>query len=78
MPRFYVQRPDGKWNIFSSVTDGYIAEGLTLDDIKQFRLEKFASENNREVDSLVKKRPLLNVMPFDEAEERINTANTEE
>lgn len=71
MPRFYVQRPDGKWNIFSGVADGYIAEGLTLDGIKQFRLEKFASENEREVNSLASDRPLLNVMDFAEAEERI-------
>lgn len=71
MPRFYVHRPDGKWNIFSSVADGYIAEGLTLDDIKQFRLEEFASENEREVNSLVSDRPLLNVMDFAEAEGRI-------
>lgn len=68
MPRFYVQRPDGKWNIFSSVVDEYIAEGLTLDGIKQFRLEDFASVNSKEVDSLIGKRPLLNVMDFNEAE----------
>lgn len=71
MPRFYVQRPDGKWNIFSSVADGYIAEGLTLDGIKQFRLEEFVSENERDVNSLVSNRPLLNVMDFAEAEETI-------
>lgn len=78
MPRFYVQRPDGKWNIFSSVIDGYIAEGLTLEGIKNFRLEKFSSENEREVNSLASDRPLLNVMDFDEAEEIINMTNTEE
>lgn len=71
MPRFYVQRPDGKWNIFSSVADGYIAEGLTLDGIKQFRLEKFTSENEREVNSLASDNPRLNVMDFAEAEEQI-------
>ena len=71
MPRFYVHRPDGKWNIFSSVADGYIAEGLTLDGIKQFRLEEFTSENEREVNSLASGNPLLNVMDFAEAEERI-------
>lgn len=78
MPRFYVHRPDGKWNIFSSVADGYIAEGLTLDDIKQFRLEKFAAENEREVNSLASDRPLLNIMDFAEAEEQINISNIEE
>ena len=71
MPRFYVQRPDGKWNIFPSVADGYIAEGLTLDGIKQFRLEEFTSENEREVNSLASDRPLLNFMDFTEVEEQI-------
>lgn len=78
MPRFYVQRPDGKWNVFSSVVDEYIAEGLTLDDIKKFRLEKFAAENEREVNSLASDRPLLNVMDFAEAEERINISDFKE
>lgn len=78
MPRFYVHRPDGKWNIFSSVVDGYIAEGLTLDGIKQFRLEEFSSGNEREVNSLASDHPLLNVMDFAEAEERINISNIEE
>lgn len=78
MPRFYVLRPDGKWNIFSSVADEYIAEGLTLDGIKQFRLEEFVSENEREVNSLASDRPLLNVMDFAEAEELINISDIEE
>lgn len=71
MARFYVRRPDGLWNIFSTVCDEYIAEGLTLDGIKKFRIDDFKKNNEREVNSLLTERPELNVMSFDEAEECI-------
>lgn len=71
MPRFYVRRPDGLWNIFSTFCDEYIAEGLTLDGIKKFRIDDFKKNNEREVNSLLMERPELNVMSFDEAEEYI-------
>lgn len=71
MARFYVQRPDELWNIFSTVCDEYIAEGLTLDGIKKFRIDDFKKNNEREVNSLLTERPELNVMLFDEAEEYI-------
>lgn len=72
MPRFYVQRPDKLWNIFSTVVDGYVAEGLTLDGIKKLRIDEFMQNNEREVNSLLTERPELNVMSFDEAEECIS------
>lgn len=78
MPRFYVQRPDGLWNIFSTVLDEYISEGLTLDGIKKFRADDFNKNNEREVNSLLTERPELNIMSFDEAEERISCIEKEE
>lgn len=74
MPRFYVQRPDGKWNIFSTITDSYIYEDLTLEDIKRIHAEEF----EKDLKTLLTDKPSLNVMTFEEANERIEEAKASE
>lgn len=67
MPRFYVHRPDGKWNIFSTITDSYVYEDLTLEDIKRIHAEEF----EKDLKTLLTNNPSLNVMSYEEANERI-------
>lgn len=70
MPRFYVHRPDGKWNIFSTIIDSYIYEDLTFEDIKRIHAEEF----EKDLKTLLTDSPNLNVMTFEEANERIAAA----
>ena len=71
MPRFYVEK-DGEWNIFSTITDDFIFdEFVCLDALKARLLYERYKELTEDIDSLLTDRPMVNVMPYSDAMERI-------
>lgn len=69
MPRYNVRRPDGMWQVFSSVSEGFITGPMTFDELRDYRLGEYASPY-AETDTLLTDRPRCNVMSYKEASRR--------
>lgn len=70
MPRFNVKLPDGRWRVFSSVVEDYITEPLTFDELREFRRSEYGA-TDEETDTLLTDHPRINVMSYEEAEQRV-------
>lgn len=72
MPRYYVKNDEGKWNVFSSITDYYLFDDfMDFDELSMRMIGETVRERISELDSLLSDRPRLNVMSFEEAEGHI-------
>ena len=82
MSRFYVENKEHKWNIFSSIVDGFL-----YDDFVDFKVlkglvikeavDKLVEERNKDLDSLLTEQPLVNTMFYEDAIERIKLREDE-
>lgn len=70
MPRFNVKLPDGRWRVFSTVVENYITGSLTFDELREFRRMEYGA-SDEETDTLLADRPRINVMSYEEAEQRV-------
>ena len=69
MPRYYVEH-EGKWNVLSTISDEYLfSEFVDFDILKQAMLGETVVERTKELDSLLTKKPELNKMPYEDAED---------
>ncbi len=71
MPRYNVKLPDGRWRVFSSICDDYVTEPMEFVDLKSWRRFEYGAQGgqtDRESDSLLADKPLVNVMAYEDAE----------
>lgn len=66
MPRYNVKLPDGRWQVFSTVVDDFVSEPMTFDELREWRRAEYISECDKETDSLLTDRPLVNRMDYSE------------
>ena len=77
MPRFYVEH-EGKWNVFSTISDDYIfTYFMEFDRLKRCILSEDSARKSMELDTLLTDRPTLNVMSYEEAQEIIESKEQE-
>lgn len=69
MPRFNVELPDGMWQVFSTIVEDFITEPMTFDELKDYRLEHYASPY-AETETLLTDEPRCNRMDYWEAVRR--------
>ena len=82
MPRYYVEK-NNKWNIFSSIVDDFL-----YDDFVDFNILKelvikeliddLVEQKNKDLDSLLTDRPIVNTMFYEDAIERIKIRENED
>ena len=71
MPRFYVENDEGLWNIYSTITDDYVFDRFTeFDKLKTFVISETVADKIEGLNTLLTNKPRLNVMTFEEAEQR--------
>ena len=71
MPRFYVKHDKGLWNIYSTIIDDYLwSEFTEFDDVKAYVIGESVMDRIKELDTLLTNKPRLNVMSYEEAEQR--------
>ena len=71
MPRFYVKNGKGLWNIYSTIIDDYLWNEFTeFDDVKTYVIGESVMDKIKELDTLLTNKPRLNVMSYEEAEQR--------
>lgn len=82
MPRYYVKK-NNKWNIFSSIIDDFL-----YDDFVDFNVLKglvikeavddLVEQRNKDLDSLLTDKPIVNTMFYEDAIERIKIRENED
>lgn len=71
MPRFYVKNDKGLWNIYSTIIDDYLwVEFVEFDEVKTYVIGEAVMDKIKELDTLLTNKPRLNVMSYEEAEQR--------
>jgi len=73
MPRFNVKLPDGRWRVFSTICEDYVSPPLTFEELRTWRKLEYGAQGgqtDRETDSLLTDKPIINVMDYKEAEWR--------
>ena len=72
MPRYYVQDPEGKWNIWSSITDSYLYSSfIPFDQLKEIIIQELVEQKTNELNSLLTDHPELNIKSYEECEEEL-------
>lgn len=72
MARFYVKDSEGKWNVWSSVTDSYLFSSfMSFDQLKEIIIKELVEQKTNELNSLLTDNPQLNVKPYEECEEEL-------
>ena len=72
MPRYYVQDPEGKWNIWSTITDSYLYSSfMPFDQLKEMIIKEVVEQKTNELNSLLTNHPELNVKSYEECEEEL-------
>ncbi len=66
MPRFYVDMPDGRWRVFSTIADGFVTEPMTFDELREYRRKRATEKCDWETDSLLTDHPRINVMSYED------------
>lgn len=67
MSRYYVKNPEGKWNIFSSITDDLLYdEWLDFDDLVDSVCDELVKNQTQNMKSLLTDNPRLNTMTYEE------------
>ena len=78
MPRFYVKNKDNKWNIFSTIIDGFIYdEFLEFDDLIFKVCAEIVEEKKKELKTLLTDKPILNTMSYQEVLNFVNKGGKE-
>ena len=78
MPRFYVKNKDNKWNIFSTIIDGFIYdEFLEFDDLIFKVCAEIVEEKKKELKTLLTDKPILNTMSYQEVLNFVNNGGKE-
>lgn len=71
MPRFYVKNDKGLWNIYSTIIDDYVLpDFMDISMIITYAIGEEVINKLSDLESLETDRPRLNVMTFEEAEQR--------
>lgn len=67
MARYYVQNPEGKWNIFSSIMDDLLfEEWVDFDELVDEVCYELVEEKKKELASLYSDKPSVNTMSYEE------------
>ena len=68
MPRYFVKNKKNEWNVFSSIIDDFLFDNfISFEQLKNEMIEEKIKEYDKELDSLLTDRPILNVMDYEEA-----------
>ena len=68
MPRYFVKNKKNEWNVFSSIIDDFLFDDfISFEQLKNEMIEEKIKEYDKELDSLLTNRPILNVMDYEEA-----------
>lgn len=79
MPRFYVHNAEGKWNIFSTISDEYtFDEFVDFEDFYYYVLGEKVAEAAEELSSLRTNKPNLNTMSSESIEKYLADMRGEE
>lgn len=71
MPRFYVKNDKGLWNIYSTIIDDYVLpDFMDISMIITYAIGEEVINKLSDLESLETDRPRLNVMSYEEAEQR--------
>lgn len=52
MSHIYFQQPDGKWFLYDTVTDEFVLEDATREEILEYKLERYRGEMERKLDEI--------------------------
>lgn len=52
MSDIYFQQPDGRWFLYSTVTDQFVIEDATREEILEYKMEKYREEMQRKLDEI--------------------------
>ena len=78
MPRYNVKLPDGRWQVFSTIADGFVTGPMTFDELREHRRRRAIEQCDYETDTLLTDRPRVNVMSYEEAMERMADSEVDE
>lgn len=71
MPKFYVKNDEGLWNIYSTIIDDYVLpDFMDISMIITYAIGEEVINKLSDLESLETDRPRLNVMSYEEAEQR--------
>ena len=79
MSRFYVHNAEGKWNIFSTISDEYtFDEFADFEDVCFYALGEKVAEAAEKLSSLKTNKPKLNTMSLEDVEKYLADMRGEE
>lgn len=67
MPRYVCVRPDGKYQVFSTVCDGFVSGPMDDDELRAYRRREYGASSERDTELFLKTGRGLNVMDYEEA-----------
>ena len=68
MPIYFVKNKNNEWNVFSSIIDDFLFDNfISFEQLKNEMIELKIKEYDKELDSLLTDRQILNVMDYEEA-----------
>lgn len=79
MPRYYVENPNKKWNIYSTIIDDLLFEDwVEFADLEKFVCDEVADMKRMEVQTLLTEQPVLNTMNYEDCMVRLKDSDVDE